>query len=44
MKDSKILKDIKNIFKPQEYMTLLQTDWEDLEELKRKRGTLLYGA
>ena len=40
--DIKILKDIKNIFEPQEYMTLLQTDWEDLEELKRKTIGNLY--
>jgi len=41
--DIKILKDIKNVFKPQEYMTLLRTDWEDLEELKRKTIGNLYG-
>ena len=41
--DIKILKDMKNIFQPQEYMTLLQTDWEDLEELKRITIGNLYG-
>ena len=41
--DIRILKDITNIFSPLEYMALLQTDWEDLEELKRITIGNLYG-
>ena len=41
--DIKIYKDITGVFEPKEYMTMLYTDWEDLEKLKHDTIGNLYG-